>query len=163
MLPYTTTQTILPECHTRWCNIRWSIMTHHIILWSRRNWSYIVQCLFFSLLVEDYFWWGKILVQFSDRMYPFSLQSKYMLLMYLFLYESVSHRLKKKTLTRNPNSFFDFWKSTRKANIFRDSRLLDKTISVIYPTEKSTFTLDVWLIVMTIKYMYCRSMNETSG
>lgn len=54
--------------------------------------------LIFSLLVEDYFRWGKILVQFSDRMYTFSLQSKYMLLMYLFLYESVSCRLKKKTL-----------------------------------------------------------------
>lgn len=97
MLPFTTTQTIHPGCHTRWCSIQWSIMTHNI-LWSRRNWNYIVQCLFFSLLVEDYFRWGKILVQFSDRMYTFSLQSKYMLLMYLFLYESVSCRLKKKTL-----------------------------------------------------------------
>lgn len=97
MLPFTTTQTIHPECHTQWCSIQWSIMTH-TILWSRRNWNYIVQCLFFSLLVEDYFRWGKILVQFSDRMYTFSLQSKYMLLMYLFLYESVSCRLKKKTL-----------------------------------------------------------------
>lgn len=149
MLPFTTTQTIHPGCHTRWCSIQWSVMTHNI-LWSRRNWNYIVQCLFFSLLVEDYFRWGKILVQFSDRMYTFSLQSKYMLLMYLFLYESVSCRLKKKTLQEILINFWLLEIHKESKNISWLPTLIENNICDI-SDRKSTFTLDVWLIVMTIK------------
>lgn len=39
-------------------------------------------------------------MQFSNKIYTFNLQNKYILLIYLFLYESINYKLKKKTLQK---------------------------------------------------------------
>ena len=104
-------------------------------MWFMKCWSYSA----FSPLFEDYYFrCGKILVQFSDRMYLFSLQSEYMpVIDTIYFCVNLWEPQIIKTLKRNPNQFSTPGNPQGKQKQkLEDPSPLTKIVSVIYISKR---------------------------